>query len=107
VALACVVAFWILVFRFRGEADWRRLNVPPQFARWDAIGAMLALLLFVPAILVLQGCSGGSASSAPVPQGNSIVTPRGASLLRLTPSAIGPSGKSLQLPPIQLTLIVN
>jgi len=68
---------------------------------------MFALLLFVPAILALQGCGGGSANSAPVPQGNVIVTPRGTSLLTLTPSATGPSGKVLQLPPIQLTLIVN
>jgi hypothetical protein len=105
-ALACVVMFWVLIFRFYREMRGKPLNVTSQITRCNAIGA-LTLLLFLPAIFALQGCGGGSANSTPAPQGNSIVTPRGTFLLTLTPSAMGPSGKQLQLPPIQLTLVVN
>jgi hypothetical protein len=107
VALACVAVFWILVFRLYRVANGRRLNINSQVTHWSTFCALTAMLLFLPAIFALQGCGGGSANSAPVPQGNAIVTPRGTSLLTLTPSATGSSGKALQLPPIQLTLVVN
>ena len=72
-ALACVVMFWVLIFRFYRETRGKPLNVSSQITRRNAIGA-LTLLLFLPAIFALQGCGGGSANSAPAPQGNSIVT---------------------------------
>lgn len=68
--------------------------------RWRAIYAL------APIIFSAAGC-GGSASSTPAPHSSSVVTPRGTSTLVLTPTALNTSGKSLQLPPIQLTLTVN
>ena len=43
----------------------------------------------------------------PAAQKSSIVTPSGTSTLVITPTATNASGKALQLPLIQLTLVVN
>jgi hypothetical protein len=75
-------------------------------AQRKTIYAMVALLIFIPLIFAADGC-GGAPITAPAAQKSSIVTPSGASTLVLTPTATNASGKALQMPPIQLTLIVN
>ncbi len=57
---------------------------------------------------VVGGCGGGSSSSTSVSQPvQTITTPVGTSIITITPSAKSASGQALQLPPVQLTLIVN
>ena len=68
--------------------------------------AVAALLIFTPLIFATDGC-GGAAPTAPVAQKSSIVTPSDTSTLVITPTATNASGKALQMPLIQLTLIVN
>jgi len=75
-------------------------------SRWKIIYAMKALIIFVPLIFAANGC-GGAPAVTPTAQKSSIVTPSGTSTLVLTPTATNASGKPLQTPPIQLTLIVN
>jgi hypothetical protein len=72
----------------------------------SAGSTMAALLIFVPLILAADGCGGGS-TIAPTAQKTSVVTPSGTSTLVITPTATNASGKALQLPLIQLTLVVN
>jgi hypothetical protein len=67
---------------------------------------MVALLIFVPLILAADGCGGGL-TIAPTAQKTSVVTPSGTSTLVITPIATNASGKPLQMPLIQLTLVVN
>ena len=67
---------------------------------------MAALLIFVPLIFAVDGCGGGS-TIAPTAQKTSVVTPSGTSTLVITPTATNASGKALQMPLIQLTLVVN
>ncbi|MEQ1473505.1 MAG: choice-of-anchor D domain-containing protein, partial [Candidatus Acidiferrum sp.] len=101
---ACGMVFFILLLGF--HAGGGRSSGGWNAARHRVAYALAALLLFMPIISALQGCGGG-ASSAPLPQGNQVVTPSGTSILILTPSANSNSGKPLQLSPIQLTLVVN
>ena len=75
-------------------------------SRWKIIYAMTALIIFVPLIFAASGC-GGAPAVTPTAQKSSIVTPSGTSTLVLTPTATNASGKPLQMPPIQLTLMVN
>jgi hypothetical protein len=74
-------------------------------SRWK-IAYAVAVLLFIPLIFATNGC-GGAAANAPATQKSSIVTPSGTSTLVITPTATNASGKALQLPLIQLTLVVN
>jgi hypothetical protein len=67
---------------------------------------MVTLLIFVPLIFAADGRGGGS-TIRPAAQKSSIVTPSGTSTLVVTPTATNASGKALQLPLIQLTLVVN
>jgi hypothetical protein len=66
---------------------------------------MASLLIFLP-LFAASGCGAGSAAT-PVAQKSSIVTPSGTSTLVITPTATNASGKALQMPLIQLTLVVN
>jgi hypothetical protein len=68
--------------------------------------AMAALLIFVPLIFAADRCGGGS-TVAPTAQKTSVVTPSGTSTLVITPTATNASGKALQMPLMQLTLVVN
>jgi hypothetical protein len=92
-----------LVWRFYLESSG--LAVDPYSSRWKAIYAMVAVAILVPFLLVANGC--GGATTAPAAQKSSIVTPSGTSTLVITPTASNASGKALQLPLIQLTLLVN
>jgi hypothetical protein len=67
---------------------------------------MAALLIFIPLIFAADGCGGGSITT-PAAQKTSVVTPSGTSTLVITPTATNTSGKALQMPLIQLTLVVN
>jgi hypothetical protein len=67
---------------------------------------MVALLIFVPLLIAADGC-GGASTNTPAAQKSSIVTPSGTSTLVITPTATNASGKALQMPLIQLTLVVN
>ncbi|MDP9337916.1 MAG: choice-of-anchor D domain-containing protein [Acidobacteriota bacterium] len=105
-ALVFVGMFCFSILLLSEHAAGQRLRPSSlNLANHQAACALAALLLFVPIISAIQGC--GGASSAPLPQGNQVVTPSGISILVLTPSANSNSGKALQLSPIQLTLIVN
>ena len=64
------------------------------------------LLIFVPLIFAADGCGGGS-TITPTAQKTSAVTPSGTSTLVITPTATNAAGKALQMPLIQLTLVVN
>jgi 6-phosphogluconolactonase (cycloisomerase 2 family) len=69
-----------------------------------------ALLLASFAVFAAAGCGGGSSissSTANTPAPPPVVTPKGTSMLTITPSATSISGQPLQLPTIQLTLTVN
>jgi len=67
---------------------------------------MGTLVIFVPLLFAADRC-GGAGANAPAAQKSSIVTPSGPSTLVITPTATDALGKALQMPPIQLTLIVN
>lgn len=49
----------------------------------------------------------GNTHATPAAQKSSIVTPSGTSTLVHTPTAGNAAGKPLQMPPIQVTLVVN
>jgi hypothetical protein len=49
----------------------------------------------------------GNAQATPAAQKSPIVTPSGTSTLVITPTAGNAAGKPLQMPPIQVTLVVN
>jgi hypothetical protein len=63
-------------------------------------------VIFVPLLFAVDGCE-GAGTNAPAAQKSSIVTPSGTSTLVITATATNASGKALQMPLIQLTLIVN
>jgi hypothetical protein len=67
--------------------------------------AMAALLIFLPLLPAADGCGEGS-TRAPTGQKPSTVTPSGTTL-DITPTATNTSGKALQMPLIQLTLVVK
>jgi hypothetical protein len=106
-ALAAAVSavLFIVVLRFYRERagldDASRSNTSP----WT-IAYAIAVLIFIPLIFAADGC-GGAAPTAPAAQKSSIVTPSGTSTLVITPTATNASGKALQMPLIQLMLIVN
>jgi hypothetical protein len=81
-------------------------TVGPNRSRWKFVYAIVALLIFVPFLFAADGC-GGASTNTPAAQRSSIVTPSGTSTLVITPTATNASGKPLQMPLIQLTLIVN
>jgi hypothetical protein len=62
--------------------------------------------VLIPMLFAADGCGGGS-TATPAAQKTSIVTPSGTSTLVITPTATNASGKALQMPPIQLKLVVN
>lgn len=104
ITFAAIFCILILVLSGRAGVQLNRLVSNP--AHYQVALVLAALLLFVPIISAIQGYGGG-ASSAPLSQGNQLVTPSGTSTLILTPSANSNSSKALQLSPIQLTLVVN
>ena len=67
---------------------------------------MAALLIFVPLLFAVDGC-GGASTNTQAAQNSSIVTPSGTCTLVITPAATNASDKALQMPLIQLTLVVN
>jgi hypothetical protein len=97
--------FFFLILRLYRE--WAA-SIPAHglhASRWKIVYAMAALLIFIPLLFVSGGC-GGVATSTPA-QKTSIATPHGISTLIITPTATKASGKALQIPLIQLTLVVN
>jgi hypothetical protein len=107
--LALGALFFILLLRFyRGLSGLIPAFGPqpaPHASRWKVVYAMVALAILVPVLFLTNGC--GGAASTPAAQKSSIVTPSGTSTLVITPIATNASGKALQLPLIQLTLVVN
>jgi hypothetical protein len=104
-AAALNVLFFILVLRLYREWGGSTYANGLNASRWK-IAYAVAVLLFIPLIFATNGC-GGAAANAPATQKSSIVTPSGTSTLVITPTATNASGKALQLPLIQLTLVVN
>jgi hypothetical protein len=107
---AFTVAFgtllFILVLRLYREWNALTCDTAPHASQWKIAYAMAALLVLVPVLFTADGCGGGS-TTTPAAQKTSIVTPSGTSTLVITPTATNASGKALQMPPIQLTLVVN
>jgi hypothetical protein len=105
-AAALNVLLFILVLRsyrrWGGLPDANGSNASP----WKIAYAVAVLMLFIPIIFAENGC-GGAAANAPAAQKSSIVTPSGTSTLVITPTATNASGKALQMPLTQLTLVVN
>ena len=100
---------FILVLRLYRDCGERRASIPaihPHALRRKIVYAMAVLLIFIPLMFAADGCGGGSITT-PAAQKTSIVTPSGTSTLVITPTAINASGKPLQMPLIQLTLVVN
>jgi hypothetical protein len=88
------------------EWDASTYNIGPHASQWKIAYAMVALLVLVPVLFTADGCGGGS-TTTPAAQKTSVVTPSGTSTLVITPTTTNPAGKPLQMPPIQLTLVVN
>jgi hypothetical protein len=64
--------------------------------------------IFLCSMIHAAGCGGGSAYVAPAPLATPpVITPSGTSTITVTMSAMSSSGKPLQLPTLQLTLIVK
>jgi hypothetical protein len=94
----------VFLVRYR-EAAGRPLLPGSNLHRPKTVYAMSTVLVFIPLIIVINGC--GGASSTPAPQQSTLVTPSGTYTVVLTPSANNAAGKPLQLASIQLTLVVN
>jgi hypothetical protein len=92
----------ILVFLFVLAGRLTPATRPRRLALRNAL-AMIALSLGFAA----AGCGGGSTSTTAPPQITPVVTPAGAFIITVTPSANSAAGQPLQLQPIQLTLTVN
>ena len=105
-AVALGTLIFVLVLCLYRELGASIPDLGSHASRWKMIYAMVALLIFVPLILAADGCGGGS-TIAPTAQKTSVVTPSGTSTLVVTPTATNASGKALQMPLIQLTLVVN
>jgi hypothetical protein len=107
--LALGALFFILVLRlYRGLSGLIPAVGPqpaPHASRRKVVYAMVALAILIPVLFLTNGC--GGAATMPAAQKSSIVTPSGTSTLVITPTATNASGKALQLPLIQLTLVVN
>jgi hypothetical protein len=91
----------LLLLAFAARRDSSPLPRRVAFA-----GVSTAIVLL--AMLSATGCGGGSTSSSTTttpPQNNA--TPQGIYTITVTPSAMSPSGKPLQLQSIRLTLTVN
>jgi hypothetical protein len=105
-AVALGTLLFVLVLRLYRECGASIPALGSHASLWKMVYAMVALLIFVPLILAADGCGGGS-TIAPTAQKTSVVTPSGTSTLVITPTATNASGKALQMPLIQLTLVVN
>jgi Abnormal spindle-like microcephaly-assoc'd, ASPM-SPD-2-Hydin len=107
-AFAVALGTLLIILVLRLYSDWSGLipTVGPHASRWKIVYAMVALLIFVPLLFAADGC-GGASTNTPAAQKSSIVTPSGTSTLVITPTATNASGKALQMPLIQLTLVVN
>lgn len=77
----------------KGRAAWNRITL-----------CRVASAAIICLTLALSGCGGGSTSVAPPPP---TVTPSGTFPLTIAPSRNSSAGQPLQLPPVQLTLIVK
>jgi len=97
---------FILVLRLYREWNAWTCDTAPHASPRKIAYAMVALLVLVPVLFTADGCAGGS-TTTPAAQKTSVVTPSGTSTLVITPTATNASGKALQMPPIQLTLVVN
>jgi hypothetical protein len=104
-ALALASIYLVLVLMFFSEACWNPRNGVSNALHGGRADAIVALMLFVPLLLVLNGCGGVTAK--PLAQSTSVITPSGTSIIVLTPTATSAAGKPLQLSTIQLTLVVN
>ncbi len=99
--LAAVTLLLVLLVLFARGAKRHQILRSRRLAFGGVFALMAAFLM-----LGTGGCGGGS-TSPPAPQTPQVVTPQGTSIITVTPSATSPSGKPLQLQPIQLTLTVN
>jgi 6-phosphogluconolactonase (cycloisomerase 2 family) len=79
----------------------RSTQVRAKRLAWSS--ALATIVMFT--IFSVAGC--GGAGGAPPPPPPPVVTPPGTFTLTVTPAATSPSGKPLQLSPIQLTLNVT
>jgi hypothetical protein len=104
--VALSTLLFLLILRLNREWGASTPAIGPHTSRWKIVYATAALLIFIPLLFVSDGC-GGASTNTPAAQKTSIVTPRGTSTLVITPTATNASGKALQLPLIQLTLVVN
>jgi hypothetical protein len=101
-APVCVMVALLLAFAAHSKHHWNARRGRVRFA--GAFGAAILFAIFG-LTWTAAGCGGGSAnviSSQP-----QVVTPQGQFTITIAPSATSANGKPLQLPPIQLTLVVN
>jgi len=98
---------WIALVAFKRVRDAENVMLGKRLAIGTALAAALLCASFGSA-----GCGAGASTAAvapppPPPPPPQVVTPSGTSTIMLTPSAVSSTGQALQLPPIQLTLIVK
>jgi Abnormal spindle-like microcephaly-assoc'd, ASPM-SPD-2-Hydin len=105
--MSVLATVWWLILLARRTTERQKRFGPAVWPSWRKSFALVVsmVLIFLPAMIVMQGCGGGSSTTAP--QGNFVVTPSGTSMLVVTPSGNSLSGKPLKFSPIQLTLVVN
>jgi hypothetical protein len=101
----CTLLF-IVVLRLYREREASTCDTRPHALQWKIAYVVVALLILIPLIFAADGCGGGS-STTPAAQKTSVVTPSGTSTLVITPTTTNTAAKPLQMPPIQLTLVVN
>jgi hypothetical protein len=84
-AFAVALGTLLIILVLRLYSDWSGLipTIGPHTSRWKIVVAMMALSIFVPLLFAADGCG------------------------VITPTATNASGKALQMPLIQLTLVVN
>ncbi len=99
-----VVFAWVALRAFRRVRDAENAMLGKRLAIGSALAAALLFAAFGSV-----GCGAGASTTAvaPPPPPPQVVTPSGTSTITLTPSAMSSTGQALQLPPIQLTLIVK
>jgi hypothetical protein len=105
-AVALGTLLFILILRSYREWGGSTPAIGPRASRSKIVYTAAALLIFVPFLFAADVCGGGS-TNTPTPQKSSTVTTSGTSTLIITPTATNASGKALQMPLIQVTLVVK
>jgi hypothetical protein len=104
--VALSTPLFIVVLRLYREWDASTCDIGPHASPLKIAYVMVAMLILIPLLFTADGCGGGS-TTTPAAQKTSIVTPSDTSTLVITPTTTNATGKPLQVPPIQLTLVVN